>query len=539
MRFYVGQSMEPIRRIMQHTAAASRQVPATLHYFILWKGDGRRAMYLLRLWTSWNQDDLDEEAYVIFTNLLEKSLAMAFQSLSLPDAETFFVTVLGASYSNVGLNVLSPLYQGIGLRYHVRQVLTTETQTSRDPQIRMWSNYRDETKASTARVTRWQPGRVLVKWSECHDLFRSAIEKIGTAVEHIETDTPNQFDQKMSHYNLAREKLTADVTAMTNEHVRQEYPVGNPGAKIGILLSRCILRTDTERSETESLVPWDIRESGFTDIVRLLWMADPREHSYTRESQTYEKSVKVDIALVNSNREIVRNSGMKVFILDQGSASKYVISGSEGSLFPFQMDMYCGNLTGYLELDGSVLKRDYLISSFSLMLWANAGPSVQRVCEMFRLAAALTSTLGIRPYFTKNISATHQILRLYREENNGATKMTFSTLTPLLQTYLLIKGFRTPEDISRIEEIGGSLTRGLVLLLLTIQRTPLEGDLGAWSQRPPRRPSLPTQSARRRLSLRTNIRGWVPFGTKSGGFRLIRRPRGISFVMLCLSHLDN
>ncbi|KAL4962625.1 uncharacterized protein BDV14DRAFT_177944 [Aspergillus stella-maris] len=48
--------------------------------------------------------------------LLEKSLVMAFQLLSLPDTVTFFGTVLGASYPNVGLNVLSPLYQGIGLR---------------------------------------------------------------------------------------------------------------------------------------------------------------------------------------------------------------------------------------------------------------------------------------------------------------------------------------------------------------------------------------------------------------------------------------
>lgn len=222
----------------------------------------------------------------------------------------------------------------------------------------------------------------------------------------------------------------------------------------------------------------------------LLWAADPREHTYTRESQAYNTSARVDDALRSYNRDIITKSGLSVVILDKAGASTYAIPNHAENLIPFSIPLYCGNISGFLEKSDTGLYRVYLISPSSLLrLWANAGPSAQGVCEMFKLTAALTSTLGIRPYFSQNISAIHQILRLHREENNGAEKMTISTLTPILRSYLFLKGFRASEEILRIQEIGGSLTRGLVLLLLTIRQTPLEGSLAYWRGRPMRRPS--------------------------------------------------
>lgn len=256
MGFYVGQSTQPRKRIMQHISFAAGQIPSTLHYFIICKGNGRRAMNFLRLWTIHDHDLLDEESSIIFANLLEKSLAMAFHSLSLPDAQVFFGDQLSTNYSNVGLNVLSPLYQGIGRRYHVRQVLTSEVQTSADPQIRSWSAYRRETQASAMCVTAWHNRQVLTGWSEYLDLFLSAIKATGAPIEDVPLlDSAAFSNESKSHVTLAREKLSMELHLLTKECVRQEYPVGNPGSKIGIILSKCILSPGADDIGIENVVP--------------------------------------------------------------------------------------------------------------------------------------------------------------------------------------------------------------------------------------------------------------------------------------------
>ncbi|KAL2829948.1 hypothetical protein BDW59DRAFT_178181 [Aspergillus cavernicola] len=457
-RPYVGQSATPEQRIKEHS----------LHYFIVWKGKGRRAMNFIRLWTLDDIEFLDEESAIIFPNLLEMSLAMAFETLPLHTNTT---------YSGIG----------ISLKSHVRQAYTLQIRDSCDPHIQMWPSFREETRVPDTTVGKWCKGQALTTWSEYVDLFCSAVRYTGTILGDDVFDAPISLNESM-HHLLAQEQLSAAIHCLTGEEVCHEYPVGNLASKIGIILSTCMVRVDVNKNDVH--VPWGIRESGFNDDTCLLWFADPRERSYTRQSQAHDTSLKVTKALVTFNSNIIQQSGLRVIILDRTGASKYVIPGLPEDSGHFEMTMYCGNITGHLEKEGGRLKRVYLVCPSSLVsLWANPGPTIQRIGEVFKLAAALTNTHGIRPYFCNSSAAVHHILRIYAEENNGAEKMTVSTLTPILQAFLFRKGFHTAEGISRLEEIGGSLSRGLMLLLFTLRRRPGTFDNG--NRRPLRQPSAP------------------------------------------------
>lgn len=449
-------------------------------------------MNFIRLWTLHDFDSLDEESAVIFSNLLEKALAISFQSVPLHAVETFWGPTQN-TYSNVGLNVLSPLYQGISLKAHIRQAYTLHMEDSPDPHIQVWPSFREKTRAPDNTIRKWHKGEVLMKWSQYLDSFRSAVECTGTILGEEIFDAPIWYNQDMRHVIArARDQVSTSTHCLTGETVSEEYPVGDPTSKIGIILSTCPVRVDA--SKAGAYVPWGIRESGFDDEACLLWVADPREHSYTRHSQAYDISLKVTEALTAFNSSIIQQSGLRVVILDRTEASKYVIPGLTAGSVRFEMTFYCGRVIGFLEKEDGRLKRVYFVCPSSLVsLWANAGPTLQRIGEIFKLTAALTSTSRIRPYFCNSSAAVHHIIRTYSEENNGAEKMTDLTLTPILQAFLFRKGFRTIQDISRLEEIGGSLSRGLMLLLFTLRRRSKAFGNANGNSRPLTQPSVPAQ----------------------------------------------
>lgn len=49
--------------------------------------------------------------------------------------------------AGLGLNILAPLFQGIGLKSHIRQTYTLSVEESRDPHIRMWPKFREKQKS--------------------------------------------------------------------------------------------------------------------------------------------------------------------------------------------------------------------------------------------------------------------------------------------------------------------------------------------------------------------------------------------------------
>ncbi|KAE8136847.1 hypothetical protein BDV38DRAFT_283522 [Aspergillus pseudotamarii] len=144
-------------------------------------------------------------------------------------------------------------------------------------------------------------------------------------------------------------------------------------------------------------------------------------------------------------------SNLKVILLGDKSVAKDVLP-PDCLVNQFTIDLYCGSLIGYVEMDETELHRVYLESPASLAcLWASPGPLAQSISELFKIAAVLTNTKGIKPYFGNSASAVYKILCLYQEEMEGVELITPSNLDPIVEAWLFRKGFQNREDICRLQ----------------------------------------------------------------------------------------
>jgi hypothetical protein len=110
LRLYVGQTIRSWRRfLVEHVQAILRGNVSSLHYFILWLGNGYRSANFLRLWTlPTGKDDRWRQATI---NILECLFARVLRShhgtCSPEDAQLDPNTLL----DGYGLNIMSPLLQ--------------------------------------------------------------------------------------------------------------------------------------------------------------------------------------------------------------------------------------------------------------------------------------------------------------------------------------------------------------------------------------------------------------------------------------------
>ncbi|KAL2802880.1 hypothetical protein BJX63DRAFT_437470 [Aspergillus granulosus] len=449
IRIYIGQTKVSDRRLMQHINDATRSLPETLHIFIIHQGNGRRAMNFLKLWTIHDLDSMDEESAIILPNILEMTMCVAFQSLPQQVLETFFGPPASPDhhYAGVGLNVLCPLYQGMNSAIKVRQETIAYLESSPDPQIVKYPTFRAKSRRPNVTVQGWKGDKNMETWKEYIQLFRSAVGIVGNGEDLFDAPATPTTELLTSSHQAAKKKLSTAIADITGENIHEGFPV-------------------------EDSVPWGIRETGFTDKNCLMWFSDPRCRKFTQKSQAL--GPKVSEKLIQYHRQIIENSRLRIIILDLEASQHVIPSISVNLRGEFQLQFYCGTISGFVEKDDQGrLKRAYLQSPRSLSsLWSCPGPATQIISEMFKLSAAMTRTQGIRPYYCASSSAVHQILRIYGEEQDGAPRITVTDIPVMIQAFLYRKGFRRPEDIQRLVDIGGYLSRGLLLLLVVLRRQP-------------------------------------------------------------------
>lgn len=136
-RMYVGQCSRPWRRIVcQHSQAILQGSKSSLHYYMLWMGNGNRAASFIRLW-KFPKETPNDSWYQIRSNILEALFCRAFR--------THHGILCGTDKPNentrsFGLNIMSPLVQGnVMLSQLLRVQASVGPSRSPDPQIRHWA----------------------------------------------------------------------------------------------------------------------------------------------------------------------------------------------------------------------------------------------------------------------------------------------------------------------------------------------------------------------------------------------------------------
>lgn len=194
-------------RIRQHMKAILDSKCDTLHYYIIWKGEGHRQANFVRLWTLILPEEVDQSVHIVFNNILEMIMARIFQTLPLEILQKWFGAVARNSHSEIGLNVVPPLYQEF--KIHLEK--------SPDPEIQAWPGFRrrqleDNPKSSAQH--RMLPN---LRGPDYCEIFRKTIEHIGLSdITWSQHRMPSTFAANSAFFSSTKIRYPAFFCSWSN-----------------------------------------------------------------------------------------------------------------------------------------------------------------------------------------------------------------------------------------------------------------------------------------------------------------------------------
>lgn len=180
-----------------------------------------------------------------------------------------------------------------------------------------------------------------------------------------------------------------------------------------------------------------------------------------------------DTYLREINRQIIDNSNIQVIILCGINAERMAILSSP-SFKKITLNIGKMSLEAFLQIEQSVVLRVYLKSLAPLSaLYSSDWRGGTMVSLTIKVAACLTQTKGIQPfYFRSRVALSKLVVVVIRLQERGETKMTIDSITDSIWSWLHRRGFEE-SDIARLETIGESVSRGILLAMITSPRRPI------------------------------------------------------------------
>ncbi|KAB8261064.1 hypothetical protein BDV32DRAFT_137719 [Aspergillus pseudonomiae] len=441
-RMYCGQCFLAWRRIMcQHTQAILRNSTSSLHYYILWMGNGNRTAHFIKLW-EFPEDTLDDSWYQIRSNILEAVFCKAFKThhgmlnrIDCPDSPT----------KSYGLNIMTPLVQGyVTLSKALRVKANAGPSQSPDAQIRHWATFNPSKK----KVQR-KPRPIF----QCD--FDAALE---IALR----------DKELFQYVI---KLLRSPRYPAKPEACDSIPFsGSLQAAIGFVLDYAAVSVAND-SPLESVIsknsgdlPWPIQGCGFHEGNVLVWTYNfkrfssltPDDFTATEDSERLWE---------DSHKTLLEQCAAKIILLCGPRAGRIIKAMIEGS------SQYTLDIQGYkyqIYLDH---RRLYIrCPELPAEVWSINPIHAARLSDVVRFATRVLGITDIRPYFVESSSIVGYILSQARKERLGGHIMTTDDLDAGIKLWLIRKGIGDDDDIREIETIAGSLVRGLLMLLHALPR---------------------------------------------------------------------
>ncbi|KAI4593066.1 hypothetical protein KJ359_010153 [Pestalotiopsis sp. 9143b] len=433
VRTYVGQCRENNRRLLrQHAQCMLQGSFETLHYYILWLGNGFRTANFLQLWEFPAGQELSNW-YEIKANILEavfcRALCSHHGSLENADRE---------SANSIGLNIMTTLiHHGTKPSQSMTIQCMNGLRKSPDVQIRHWSDFRAATKKE-------QP----LNFSAPPPLFqRDFLRSLEQALENVGSSAVESY--------IRRTALKVDSSTSI---VAPEACYGSLQAQVGFVLDYAAASPADCSSpvvpDEKFEIPWSLKGCGFTSSNVLVWTHDFQPFSTLQPS---DLTIKPNSAPDDRQRHFIDASQLKVVLLCGSRAVRAATSTLA--------DLKRVNL----ELRG--MKFPFA-----------------RLSEAIKFAAFVAGLSGIRSYFIESSTAVGSILRSLRAERVGHATLTTQTMDDSVRLWLGRKGLGDSKDVEKLEEIAGSLSRGLLMLLHVLPRAPIEKKSPAAPQKQNRRP---------------------------------------------------
>lgn len=482
-RPYIGQAGIPKYRVSTHHKNIQGGHQNSLHYWIITKGEQRQANFL-RLWAIPFPPNVDNLVKGVFENFLETVMCRAFHSLPPSTLEELFGSCLEGEYSGMGLNVVSPLYQGKRLATMTRHIMCQKWDTSPDPDICRWSIVR---KANSEDQSKWSPSRrpLFTRRDYCN-LLREAMLKhspldLNQALPEDTDQIPwgvlggeEDLEDPGSWFKKTIASLQGEGTSSDNltpdDFIR---PVGTSKASIGLVFG-CVpphtYKAD-DRSGSTSFhhLPWGLKESGLDESNSLIWSYSLQKFALIPgDFQSHPPNPLRIKFLKEATQKLILRSKLRIIIMCGKEVEQVVlpdkISVSAHSYITFMLhNVEC---RAWVEHDGSRILRLFIQSPSPLSeLWSSNGRTAHRITSIFRFISGITG-VKLRPMFFESTLVVTLVFRGWYDEKLGRIPpIGPQDLDPLLRLWLAEKGFQSEMDLLRLAEAaGGSLRRGIQIM---------------------------------------------------------------------------
>jgi hypothetical protein len=365
--------------------------------------------------------------------------------------------------ATTGLNVTSPLVQGVVLSGIEKEAYRLQLLASVDPEIRTFPQARkQQLMEKNWRSFSDQPVEI-----NYQDALAEACSSLGLTENlalPFDGSLPcSQEDVLDSSIDTALQEAAYRLEKLTGSTVLLSMPFGSFAARLGIILDHDLLRTD------ESDIPTALKEIGFHNENCLVWPFNLQNHYLASSSQMRHLGSETDI-LRSLNQKIIEVSNLRVIILCGDNAEACILSPE---LHPINIKLGKCPYRSFVQIKDSRIKRIYINASaaVSSLYSVNWNESL-RFALALKFALQMTSTCKIRPFLYRSRRALLDIVIASFHENNGEEKMTPETMPPSVKAWLFTKGFTTDDDFKKLEDLGGTFTKGLLLAMCTAPACP-------------------------------------------------------------------
>ncbi|GJP93790.1 bestrophin, RFP-TM, chloride channel family protein [Aspergillus niger] len=467
-RLYVGQCSLSWRRIVcQHAQQIMNNSTASLYYFNLWIGNGHRYARFIKLW-SFPKDTVNDTWYQACSNLLEALFCKAFRThhgmLNRLGSEHQDDGKASSSGLGWGLNIMSPLVQGnTALNKELRTKANAGPSKAPDRQIQHWAvfNSRQKSAAGKQREVGGKGSNRAVFQRDFDKALRLALHNDEGAFEEVKESLQLQQKEPDLSEDLAYipfcGSLTSEVAAIL------DYAAVSGADDMPMRASN---NDDNRQTLT---IPWSLDGCGFTENNILVWTYDFRDFA-SIGLKHLGHDILTDPGARRFHETLLATSQAKIVFLCGPQSEKLiraivVPSRHTLSLRGFDYTLYRDTVRNRLFICCPPLPAE---------IWSVSARHSIKISEALRFAVNFIPSLKheIRPFFCENSSVVGYILRQARKERLGGEALTADTVDEGVRLWLARRNMGKAEDIKEIEKIGGSLTRGLLMVLKFLPRRP-------------------------------------------------------------------
>ncbi|KAJ5151941.1 hypothetical protein N7492_010236 [Penicillium capsulatum] len=498
-RPYVGQASSLKERISTHHRNIQTGHQDSLHYWVIRIGEGHRKANFIRLWQILFPPGIDDMVKLVNENFLEKVMCRAFESLPPSTLEEFFDPPSGPNggFSGMGLNVVSPLYQGKSLGAILRHKISQKWDKSPDTDICQWS----EARSATRNYTKWTPSaRPMLTRRDHYGILRQAVlEKVPLKESFIDINQALPVDADQIPWGLLGEDLEDPVSWFQKVKINfqeQKYlsseideingrpdsficPVGTSEASIGIVFG-CVPSHGYKPNEDNEPdvfhhLPWGMRESGLDQTNSLIWSANLQKFTLIPDNfQSRPLSTSMIRFMKTATQELISRSKLRVVLMCGGEVQRIVLPDNLSASAKITLRLYRVECSAWVQHDGSRILRLFIQSPSPLTkLWSSDGRVAYQITSLFRFLSGIID-VKIRSSFFESSLVVALIVREWHEEKLGKKPpVSPEDLDPILKLWLAERGFVSDRDLESLAEAAnGSLRRAAKVMALFQEKAP-------------------------------------------------------------------